>query len=292
MVIRGRDFCSLDLRLIQQVISENPFITRRKLSLLIAEQLNWRQPNGNLKDRATRDVLLRLSQQEIICLPEPQYELKNQTAGVKQLSFIEPSGEIVGQINDFCPPSLKVVENSQQRQLWNYLIEKYHYKRCRIIVGRHLKYLIYLNQDLIGCLAFADAVLQLGARDQWINWNTRQRQAGLARIINNVRFLILPWVRIRNLASKLLRLSTKIVPTDWERSFGCRPVLMETFIDKERFSGTCYQAANWIYLGQTRGKGRSGQKYYYHGKIKDIYVYPLLPVASLRKVLKDPGEKP
>ena len=152
--------------------------------------------------------------------------------------------------------------------------------------------MIYLNRDLIGCFAFASAVLQLSARDKWINWNDRQRQAGLDRIINNVRFLILPWVRIRHLASKLLSLSAKIVPQDWESTFGCRPLLIETFIDKERFCGTSYKAANWIYLGQTRGKGRSGQKYYYHVKIKDIYVYPLLSINSLRKALKDQGEKP
>jgi len=292
MVIRGRDFSSWDLRLIQEIISEHPFTTRRKLSLLIAEQLDWRQPNGHLKDRATREVLLRLSQKEFISLPEPLYQLKEQSAGVKQIHFPEPSMEMVGRMDDFATPVLAVAQNAHDRQLWNYLVEKYHYKGCRVIVGRHLKYLLYLNHQLIGCLAFADAVLQLSARDQWIDWNARQRQAGLARIINNVRFLILPWVRIRNLASKLLSLSARMVPPDWEAYFGCRPLLMESFVDKERFTGASYKAANWIYLGQTRGKGRSGQKYYYHGKIKDIYVYPLIPVDSLRRILKDQGEKP
>jgi hypothetical protein len=130
---------------------------------------------------------------------------------VKQVLFAESSAQLVGRIDDFSTPVLTVAENVHDRQLWNFLVEKYHYKGCRIIVGRHLKYLIYLNHQLIGCLAFADAVLQLSARDQWINWNARQRQAGLARIINNVRFLILPWVKIRNLASKLLALSARIV---------------------------------------------------------------------------------
>ena len=225
-------------------------------------------------------------------MPEPVYELINQTAGVKPIPFIEPTAELVGQINDFGAPVFKIVETSQERRLWNYLINTYHYKRCRILVGRHLKYLLYLSHHLIGCFAFADAVLQLSVRDQWINWNARQKQAGLAQIINNVRFLILPWVKIRNLASTLLALSARIVPPDWEAYFGCRPLLMESFVDKKRFTGASYKAANWIYLGQTRGKGRSGQHYYYHGKIKDIYVYPLLPVDSLHKILKDQGEKP
>lgn len=292
MIIRGREFSFSDLRLIQEIISEHPFTTRRRLSLLIAEQLGWRQPNGQLKDRAIREVLLRLSQKKVIALPEPLYQLKEQTAGVKQIDFSEPSVQMVGRMDDFATPALTVAKNLHDRQLWNSLIEKYHYKGCRIIVGRHLKYLIYLNQQIVGCLAFADAVLQLSARDQWIGWNARQRQASLARIINNVRFLILPWVKIRNLASKLLSLSAMIVPPDWQAYFGCRPLLMESFVDKERFTGASYKAANWICLGQTRGKGRSGQKYYYHGKIKDIYVYPLIPVDSLRRILQNQGEKP
>lgn len=193
MVIRGRNFSSADLRRIQEIISENSFATRRKLSLLIAEQLDWRQPNGNLKDRATREVLLRLSLKKLIYLPEPLYQLKEQTAGVKQIDFLEPAVEIIGRIDNFGTPVFTIAENVRDRQLWNYLIEKYHYKGCRVIVGRHLKYLLYLNDQLIGCLAFADAVLQLSARDKWISWNTQQREAGLARIINNVRFLILPW---------------------------------------------------------------------------------------------------
>jgi hypothetical protein len=292
MVIRGRDFSSSDLRLIQDIIFKNPYATRRKLSLLITERLDWRQPNGRLKDRATREVLLRLSQKGLVSLPEPLYELKEQTAGVKPLYFPEPSAELLGRVDSFGAPVFKVAENVRDRQLWNFLVEKYHYKGCRIIVGRHLKYLLYLNEQLIGCMAFGDAVLQLSARDKWISWNEQQRQSGLAQIINNVRFLILPWVKIRNLASKLLSQSAKIVPHDWEAYFGCRPVLIETFVDKERFTGASYKAANWIFLGQTRGEGRSGQKYYYHGKIKDIYVYPLLPVDSLRRVLTVEGATP
>ncbi len=144
MVIRGRDFSSSDLRRIQEIISENPFTTRRKLSLLIAERLDWRQPNGHLKDRATREVLLRLSRKEFVSLPEPLYQLKEQTAGVKPIYFPEPSVAMVGRMDDFATPVLTIAENGPDRQLWNYLSEKYHDKGCLIIVGGHLKYLIYL----------------------------------------------------------------------------------------------------------------------------------------------------
>jgi len=180
----------------------------------------------------------------------------------------------LGNIEDFGVPVFKVVEDTTDRKLWNFLIECYHYKGCRIVVGRHLKYLLYLDNHLIGCLCFADAVLKLTARDQWIGWNQSQREAGLSKIVNNVRFLILPWIKIYNLASKLLSLSTRVIPHDWERFYHFCPVLFETFVERNRFTGASYKASNWIYLGQTLGKGRSGMHYYYHGIIKDIYVYP------------------
>lgn len=285
MIIRGKHFTNSDIELIKQTISENPTSSRRKLSILISQELDWRQPNGNLKDRACRDVLLRLNQKGIIHLPQPSYTLKTQTAGVKKVHFIEPSKEITGKLSDLNTPIFKAVEDSAHRQFWNYLVDKHHYKGCRIIVGRHIKYLVYLNQNIIACFGFADAVLQLTSRDQWIGWDPKQREANLHLIINNVRFLILPWVKIKYLASKLLSLSAKIVPEHWQKLYHYRPLLIETFVEKPRFYGTSYKAANWIYLGQTRGKGRSGMKYYDHGIIKDIYVYPLTSRSRLQEQL-------
>ena len=192
MIIRGRQFSHSDIALIKRTISDNPPLNRRKLSLLVSKQLDWRQPNGYLKDRACRDVLIRLDQKGIIHLPKHSYELKTQTAVVKYVHFVEPSKEITGKLSDFNTPIFKVVERTHERKLWNYLIEKYHYKGCRIVVGLHLKYLVYLNQLIIACFCFADVVLQLKCRDQWIGWDTKQREARFHLIINNVRFLILP----------------------------------------------------------------------------------------------------
>ena len=285
MIIRGKEFNDSDIELIKETISENPLTSRRKLSILIADRLDWRQPNGRLKDRAVRDVLLRLKQKGLILLPDPAYTMKTQSAGVKRISFQEPTSDITGRVDDFSTPVFKVVESADERRLWNYLVEKHHYKGCRIVVGRHLKYLLYLDGALVGCFSFADAVLKLNVRDQWIGWDTRQRESRLLRIINNVRFLILPWVKVRNLASKLLGLSAQIVPKDWERFYHYRPLLFETFIEKDRFTGASYKAANWVYLGQTQGRGRSGMRYYYHGVVKDVYVYPLVDLGSLRQAL-------
>ena len=286
MIIRGREFTASDISLIKSTVSDNPTLSRRKLSLIISEQLNWRQANGNLKDRACRDVLLRLANKNLITLPKGQYELKKQSLSIKSLNFTQPLSDLVGTVSDFDTPVFKVVQNTAERQLWNYLVENYHYKGCKITVGRHLKYLIYIGKELIGCFAFADSVLKLTTRDQWIGWTQKQREANLHLIINNVRFLILPWVKVKNLASKLLGLSARIVPSDWFYYYNFRPLMLETFVETRRFTGASYKAANWVYLGQTKGKGRSGMNYYYHGIIKDIYIYPLVNPSRLRHTLK------
>jgi len=280
MILRGRKFTVNEINLIKQTIIENKQLNRYRLSLLISEQLNWRQVNGRLKDRACRDVLLRLEKQGVIQLPPPAQNFQSQKIKTQGVNFIEPQHQLTGQINNFSTPSFKVVIEKKDRQFWNYLIDKYHYKGCRTVVGRHLKYLLYLDSHVIGCLCCADAVLHLKIRDKWIGWNIHQRESNLHLIINNVRFLLLPWVNIKNLASKILSLSAAIVPTDWHDYYHYRPVLLETFVETDRFVGTSYQAANWIYLGRTNGQGRSGMNYYYHGIPKDVYVYPLVKHAK------------
>ena len=286
MIIRGREFTASDIALINKTISDNPTLSRRKLSLIVSENLNWRQHNGNLKDRACRDVLLRLSNKNLIKLPKGQYEFNKQSISIKSINFTQPATDLVGTVSDFEKPIFKLVQDASERQLWNYLVENYHYKGCKITVGRHLKYLIYIANQLIGCFAFADSVLKLTVRDQWIGWTAKQRETNLHLIINNVRFLILPWVKVKNLASKLLSLAAQIVPSDWLCYYNFRPVMLETFVETQRFTGASYKAANWIYLGQTKGKGRSGMNYYYHGIIKDIYIYPLLNRSSVRHSLR------
>ena len=292
MILRGRVFSESELELIKETVSNNPSLSRRKLSILICQLLDWKQPNGRLKDRACREVLLRLHERGLIQLPPPKYQLEKQPISIKAVPFVKPTPKITGMVNDFNVPCFEVVTKVHERQLWNFLIDHYHYLGCHVVVGHHLKYLLYLDQHLIGCLGFGDAVLKLNVRDQWIGWDALQRKTNLHLIINNVRFLILPWVNVQNLASKILSLSAKIVPLDWQRFYSFRPVLMETFIDKQRFHGSCYKASNWICLGQTRGKGRSGMNYYSHGIIKDVYVYPLVKMPLVRKILKGINHHP
>jgi len=170
---------------------------------------------------------------------------------------------------------LQMASRTTEKRFWDYLIDKYHYLGYGKPIGKQIKYFVYSQDKLLGCIGFADAVLKLNLRDKWIGWSIEQREKNLHLIINNVRFLILPWVKVRNLASKILSLVSKQVPEDWNSYYGYRPVLLETFVDIGRFSGTSYKSGNWINLGRTLGKGRSGMKYFIHNRPKDIYVYPL-----------------
>jgi hypothetical protein len=251
---------------------------RIDISRKVCQILNWRQANGRLKDAACREVLRKMEQQGLINLPPPHpssYTPTNRGVSPKEKwdGFFQINTELVeGTIGEV---TLKIADSRTRRNLWEYLIDKYHYLGYKRPVGASVKYLIYSDERLVGCIGFANAVLKLNLRDKWIGWTVEQKERNLHLIINNVRFLILPWVRIKNLASKILSTASKQVQEDWELIYKYKPVLLETFVDIGRFIGTCYKAANWRYLGRTKGKGRCGMNYFVHNQPKDVYVYPL-----------------
>ena len=277
-IFRGREFTDSEIEIIKKVIKNNQGKSRRHISKRICEVINWRQFNGKLKDAACREVLRRMNEAGIIDLPRlrlnpPQKSRrpKDRWKGI----FKERKEPIEGSLSNLEEIELQMVRSSTEKRFWDYLIDKYHYLGYRRVIGSQVKYLIYSQGELLGCIGFADAVLKLNLRDKWIGWSIEQRKKNLYLIINNVRFLILPWVRVRNLASKILSLVSKQVPEDWNSYYGYRPVLLETFVDVGRFIGTSYKASNWTNLGRTLGKGRCGMKYFIHNRPKDIYVYPL-----------------
>ena len=275
-VFRGRKFSEAEIKLIRDIAEKHRHETRTKISKMICELINWRQSNGRLKDRACRDVLLRMNERGLIDLPPKRTKPRKKAAPATlrlKVDFKEPREEITEiKLNSI---RLKMVRATKDEPLWDFLVDKYHYLGYRTLIGHFLKYLIYDRERLLGCIGFSDAVLKLNLRDRWIGWSKKTREKNLHLIINNVRFLILPWVKVRNLASKILSLASKQVPEDWNSYYGYKPVLFETFVDMGRFSGTSYKAANWICLGRTKGKGRCGMKYFIHNRPKDIYVYPL-----------------
>ena len=170
-----------------------------------------------------------------------------------------------------------MVEGRAESRRWREQVERYHYLGCRVPFGAHLRYWVRYGERDLACLLWTSPAWKMQARDTWIGWTDQQRRRNLQAIVNNGRFLILPWVNVKGLASKILALSARQMPREWEMRYGRRPLLLESLVDAGRFRGTCYRAANWIAVGQTAGRGRMDQEHEAYGRaVKDIYVYPLV----------------
>ena len=281
--------------MIKRIIKTSQY--RIDISRKICEVLNWRQANGRLKDAACREVLRKMDSKRLIKLPPPHPSscIPGSNRGIRPKEKWDGVFEVNTELMEDALGDviLKIANNGTNRNLWEYLIDKYHYLGYKRPVGASVKYLIYSDSEnstalsckrLVGCIGFANAVLKLNLRDKWIGWTVEQKKRNLHLVINNVRFLILPWVRIKNLASKILSTTSKQVQKDWPSIYKHKPVLLETFVDIGKFIGTAYRAANWQCLGRTIGKGRCGLNYFVHNQPKDVYVYPL--TKDYLKVLK------
>jgi hypothetical protein len=225
---------------------------------------------------ACRDLLLRLQRMDLIVLPPPKRSNNNRK---KKLIFASDviDHPIVGRIDAFTKIDFELAHTRAARHLWDSLVDRYHYLGCKHIVGACLKYLIYLDGQLACLLGWGSAAWKVGCRDDFIGWSHEKRIQGLNSIANNTRFLILPWIRVQHFASKVLALSVRVLAKDWEDRFQERLLLLETFVDRSRFRGTCYKAANWLHVGDTKGSGKRGASYHHHGVIKSVFVYPLRP---------------
>jgi len=286
----GRTFAPPELNLIQQVCSDFQGLGRTEISRTVCELLEWRRPNGSLKNHECRLLLEQMEGRGWVDLP-PVRRLGRRGPRVVGVSWqSEPEAELQGSVGSFIPLRLEVVGPGAegQSQRWRELIERYHYLRCRVPVGANLRYVVRSEQcpeRILACLQWSSAAWKMAARDRWIGWNEPERRRNLPLIVNNSRFLILPWVRVRGLASKILSLCARWLPADWEIRYGYRPLLLETLVDAGRFPGTCYRAANWIELGQTQGRGRMDRDHSSQGRArKNIYVYPLCRNVQQRLV--------
>lgn len=284
---RARQLGLQDIRFIQALISEHYQRGRSHISRLLCESWQWVQPNGKLKEYAARDLLLRLEEQGLIELP-PRLRPKN---NLKQKSFSQipffVQESVNGSVGEHGRPSVERV-NSQDGYLWDYLVFHYHYLGLPKLVGEHIKHLVYLHGQVVGCLSWASAAWKVKDRDQFIGWQEPTKRRNLALVANNSRFLILPWVKVKYLASTALALSIRRLRADWEKTYGHPIYLAETFVDTSRFKGTCYRAANWLCVGKTQGSAKKGNAYCYHGQPKAIYLYPLHRHFR-RYLLDDPG---
>jgi len=264
---------------IVEIIETFPKLSRTELSNTVCELFSWKRPTGKLKNVECRQFLERLDEKGTIKLPACRKQYTNKGAAkVQRTGKADIQPTISTKLKRLSPILLIRVDNQEQRQLWYEYVDRYHYLGYQLPFGAQLRYFIKsgATSDILGCFQFSSPAWKMAPRDRWIGWVDDQRKANLQKIINNSRFLILPWVEVKNLASRVLALAIKTVPDDWESCYGYRPVLLETLVDRKRFKGTCYKAANWIHVGKTTGRGRMDRDHSRQGvAVKEIYVYPL-----------------
>ncbi len=269
----GRDFTDQQLEQIRELIAEDPNRTRAELSRLTCQALAWFKADGGLKEMSCRVAMLRMAKDGLITLPSPRRKLAKQK--IRLTSQSDPQPVVTQPVHALAPAQLCPVVHREHSRLWNEYIDRYHYLGYKPLPGAQLRYFVTIDQQIVAALGFGAAAWQIAPRDQFIGWCHEQRQRNLPLIVNNARLLILPWVVSKNLASKILAMTARRPPDDWERKYGIRPVLLETFVDTERFTGACYKAANWIHVGKTKGRGKLGPPGKQSVPIKDIWLYPL-----------------
>lgn len=273
---RGRIVTLEDVQFIRALIAAHPGTSRRTLSKKLCEAWEWRQANGALRDMVCRGLLLMLERAGVIELPPVSYKRHNPLA---QRTRPEPvlldQTPIEGKLHDLDPIQFQQVRRTPDEPLFNSLMEHHHYLGYEQPVGEHLKYLAWAGTRPIACLAWSSAPRHIGSRDRYIGWSREARRRNIRLIAYNTRFLILPWVRVPHLASHLLGGMAARVSADWQRMYGHPIYFLETFVDTERFRGTCYRAANWVWLGRTTGRGKNDHTNRVNRSIKDVLGYPL-----------------
>ena len=286
-VFSGRTFSPKDIELIQWVRKTYPKLSRRELAATVCELLNWTTPAGKPKLQQCGAFLNKLESEHIIQLPSKQMNMVRNTL-LRTMVMEFDTSEITGEIDCYLPIKLTIAHSTEEHKRWRGYVNQYHMLGCQRVFGSRLRYFIQSGERDLGCLQFSASSWALEERDTWIGWGAEDKKERLHLIINNSRYLIFPWVKIKNLASKALSLAARQIQEDWLREFCYAPVLLETFVDREHFRGTCYKAANWLYLGKTKGRGRGDSSHTNSVSQKDIYVYPLQ--KDFRACLK--GEKP
>jgi hypothetical protein len=273
---RGRIIDDDDVTFINQLIKDNPGDSRYALSKKLCQAWNWVQPNGTLKDMVCRSLMLALHRAGHIKLPPARQRSHNPLVDRKRPDAVKiDRTPIDGKLSEISPLTFCQVRRTPDEKIFNSLIEQYHYLGYCHPVGEQLKYMVYAGKRPIACFAWSSAPRHIGCRDRFIGWSQKERQSHIHFIAYNSRFLILPWVQVRHLASHILGRISRIVSRDWNKLYNHPIIYLETFVDKERFAGTCYKAANWTYLGDTTGRGKDDQTHKPNRSIKAVWGYPL-----------------
>lgn len=266
---------------IKEIISLFPSLSRNELANTICELFSWKRPTGKLKTVEAVQYLEVLEDWSIIKLPDSRPGKKKGTRQVIKRTEKSDEHELVDlPLKELSPLYLEKITTKEKREWFYDFVDRYHYLGYQRPFGAHLRYFIKaggIDDTIIGCLQFSSPAWRMTPRDKYIGWSEEQRVKNLQKIVNNSRFLILPWIRVKNLASKVLAIASKIVQVDWEETYTYQPVLLETLIDSAyNYTGTCYKAANWVFVGTTTGRGRMGRKNERDGMApKEIFLYPL-----------------
>ena len=270
----GRKFTAEEIEMIAAVVGPLKNLSRKEIAYTVCETINWKTTAKKLKVVSCQQLLEKLSELGIIRLPDKFHSRICSQKPIIYTSMTDPRNEMTGRVDDF-KVCLELVETTEDVSFWKELMDRYHDLGYKKPFASHLKYFIKADDQVVACFLFGQASWSLADRDEWIGWTAQQRTKNLNLVINNNRFLMLPWVKIENLASKALSLALKSVGHDWEKKHGVAPVLVETFVDSRTQKGTSYQASNWIHVGQTTGRGRNDTHQQNDLGKKEIYLYPL-----------------
>ena len=283
-VIQGRTIAAKDIELINKLIDVNSSWGRTRLSKELCILWNFKDGNSGLKDMACRNLLLKLEKQKLITLPARKSGTNNAKRNSSIAYCLHSTLPVLAKLKTLTPLKIRLVEDTSKLCLFKCFLSAYHYLGFSGTVGENLKYMVYDKSDRpLACLLFGSAAWTAAPRDSFIGWDESARKKNLNFTTNNTRFLILPWVKVEHLASHILAKVSRRIKGDWQTKYGHPVYMLETFVECNRFTGTCYKAANWVCVGKTKGRSRNDRHYALNVPIKDIYLYPL--VKRFREVL-------
>lgn len=288
--VHGRILSSHDIEQVKEMVQMYPGLSLEELVKTVCVVLRWNSFIGTKKEEIIKELLFRLDEKGEIKLTNQsqkkrgKWRIERDGKGINRRNIqitkrTEPGEKTCGIINDFFPVALELVSDTEKEPLWNEYVERYHELKYGSPFGDKLKYFVVIGGEELryaGCMLFSASSWALEERDRWIGWTKQDRALRLHLVVNNTRFLIFPWIKVRNLASWALSEASRSIRKDWRQKYKYEPVLLETFVDAEKYTGACYKAANWIYLGNTKGRGRQDRYHTHLSSPKKIYMYPLV----------------
>jgi hypothetical protein len=277
LTFRGQQIREADVAFLRELIAQHPDLSRRRLSVRVCEAWGWMQPNGQPRDMVCRSLLLALHRAGHLQLPARRASPPNNAIRhrhIAQMGAID-TAPLIGALETLKPLRVDLVRRTEEEPLFAHLLSQYHYLGYSRPVGEHLKYLVWAGARPVACLGWSSAPRQLDLRDRFIGAPKEAYRHNLRRIAYNTRYLLVPWAKVPHLASHLLGRIAHRLSEDWQGLYGHPIDLLESFVDSERFEGSCYRAANWTCVGRSEGRGTKSKRGASSVSIKELWVYPL-----------------